>query len=122
MGMGEKKERAKNFKQKTAKVLEQQLEQPGLFAGKAVEAEHAVECHREPEDAPMSVGDRVKLVDMRDRIDVFIKTECVGLVLAGQVAELRERYQLEKRASRSVSGRISEISAISATFVVILGS
>lgn len=122
MGMGEKKERAKAFQQKTAKVLAQQLQQPDLFAGKAVEAEHAVECHREPEDAPMQVGDRVKLVDMRDRIDVFIKTECVGLVLASQVAELRERYQLEKRASRSVSGHVSEISAISPTFVVVIGS
>lgn len=122
MGMGEKKERAKDFQQKTAKVLAQQLEQPDLFAGKPVEAEHAVECYREPEDAPMQVGDLVRLVDMRDRIDVFIKTECVGCVLAGQVAEIREQYQLDRRASRSVVGHISEISAISATFVVIIGN
>lgn len=122
MGMGLKKKRAKAFQQKTAKVLAQELEQPGLFANKVVEAEHAVECHREPEDASMEIGNRVRLVDLKDRIEVFIKTESVGFVIASQTTELRERYQLDERPSRSVSGYVSEISTITATFIVLIAA
>lgn len=120
MGFAEKKERAKAFKQETAKVLAQQLEQGDLFADKALETIYAVECLREPEDAPMQIGDPVKLVDMRDRIDVYIKTNCVGFVIPSHTDEIRARYKLESCAARSVAGQISDISAISDTFVVMI--
>lgn len=118
MGMGEKKERAKAFKQKTAEVLTQELHQPDLFTNKTIDTEYLVECIREFDDVLMVVGDHVKLVDMRNSIDVFSKTVCVGSVITSQITTLRERYQLEARASRSISGQVKEISAFGNTFIV----
>lgn len=121
MGMGEKKVRAKAFKQRTAKVVAEDLEQPGLFSNKSVETEHAYECLREPEDAPVKEGARVKLVDMRDRIDVYIGVTCVGVVVSSHAEELRQRYKLAEHSNRSISGKVVDVSDISAAFFVVVG-
>ena len=121
MGMGERKELAKAFKQRTAKVLEEELE-PDLFSDKPVEAAHAFECLRKPEDAPVRIGDAVRLIDLRDHIEVFVGVRCVGHVVEEQVAELRQLYQLQTRRSRSLTARVCDVSEISPTFLVLIGN
>jgi hypothetical protein len=122
MGMGERKDRAKGFKQTTAKVVAEEVKEPGLFSGKAVESELTIECLCEPEDAPVQVGARARLVDMRERIDVFIGVLSVGYVATGQVAELRAKLKLGQRSGRSLNCRVIEVSEITPTFVVIVGT
>lgn len=121
MGMGERKARAKAFKQKTDKAVAAEVKQPGLFSSKAVESQLTIECFRDPDDAPVKTGSRARLVDMRERIDVFIGLQSVGYVVTGQVAELRSKLNLAQRPGRSIDAKVIEVSEITPTFVVIVG-
>lgn len=118
MGMGERKRRAEQFKQKMKKKRDDDINEDNLFSKMTVESVLMYECFREPEDAPMKVGNTVKLIDMRDSILVFIGVRPVGQVITSQVDTLRNTLLLSRRRGRSVRGRIVEISGITATFVV----
>jgi hypothetical protein len=121
MGMGERKARARDFKQKTDKAVAAEVKQPGLFSGKAVESQLTIECFRDPDDAPVKVRNRARLVDMRERIDVFIGLQSVGYVVTGQVAELRAKLKLAQRPGRSIDAKVIEVSEVTPTFVVTVG-
>ena len=121
MGMGERKARARAFKQKTDKAVAAEVKQPGLFSSKAVESQLTIECFRDPDDAPVKVGNRARLVDMRERIDVFISLKSVGYVVTGQVADLRAKLKLAQRPGRSIDAKVIEVSEITPTFAVAIG-
>jgi len=121
MGMGQRKALAKAFKQHTDKAVNEEVKRADLFSGKTVESELAVECYREPEDAPIKAGERARLVDMRDRIDVFVGYVSVGYVMPSLVDGLRAKLKLEERSGRSVKGRVAEVSDLTATFVITIG-
>jgi hypothetical protein len=119
--MGERKARAKAFKQKTDKAVAMEVKQPGLFSDKPVESQLTIECYRDPVDAPVKAGDKARLVDMRDRIDVFVGLHGVGYVATNQVAGLRAKLRLTERPGRSVRARVIEVSELTPTFVVTIG-
>jgi hypothetical protein len=121
MGMGERKARAKDFKQKTDKAVAADVKQRGLFSGNAIESQLTIECFRDPDDAPVKVGNRARLVDMRERIDVFIGLQSVGYVVTDQVAELRAKLKLAQKPGRSIDAKVIEVSEITPTFVVNVG-
>jgi hypothetical protein len=118
MGMGEKKERAKNFKQQTDRAVAEEVREAGLFSGGTVSSAVSIECFLDPENTVVTVGTRVRLIDLRNRIDVFVETTSIGYVLPSLVSELREKFGLEDRTSRSIGGQISEISELTPTFIV----
>lgn len=120
MGMGKRKDRAKSFKQKTARTLDGELRGGGLLARGPVEFQQTVECIKESESVRLKIGGRVKLVDMRDGIDVFSKTICVGHVISSRVEELRASYRLESSQARSIEGEILEVPEFGQTFVVLI--
>jgi hypothetical protein len=118
MGMGEKKERAKQFKQKTAKQLGDTIGQAGLFDQTASETHVIVECVRDPADAPVRKGDHARLIDMKNRIDVYVRMTCIGTVLPGLTDGLRKQFNLEKTTGRSIAGVVIEVSELTPTFLV----
>jgi hypothetical protein len=121
MGMGERKLRAKQFTQKTDEVVDEEVKAANLFSNTLVESELTYECEREPEDAPVAVGNAVRLVDMRQRIDVFIGLTSVGYVAANQVDTLRSTLRIADRKGRSLRGHVIEVSEITPTFTVSIG-
>jgi hypothetical protein len=118
MGMGERKTRAKAFKQQTDKVVAEEIKSANLFSTKVVESELTYECVRLPEDAPVKVGDRARLVDMRSQIDVFIGVNSVGYVAPNLVQSLRDTLKLGQRRGRSIAAQVVDVSDITPTFVV----
>jgi hypothetical protein len=120
MGMGQRKARARAYKQQTDKALAEEVLQPGVFSNTAVESQTAIECFREPEDSPLRVNDTVRLIDMRDRIDVHVGITPLGYVIPSLVEGLRARLKLEDRPGRSIQAVVTEVSELTPTFVVVL--
>ena len=115
MGVGEQKARAEAFEQKTDKAYDAEIAQAGLFA-KSVETAFIVECMRDPQDVTLDAGTEVRLVDMQNRIDVFVKFESVGYVIDSE--SLRAQMGIDQTKARSLQGTIVEISVITPTFMV----
>jgi hypothetical protein len=118
MGMGERKTRSKQFKQKTDETGQTEIHDPNLFSEKPVEGDLTIECVREPEDAPVEAGQSVRLVDMKTRIDVFRGVKTIGYVVTGQLENLRATLRLPDRKGRSIQGRVIEVSELTPTFIV----
>jgi len=121
MGMGERKLRAKQFAQQTDKAVAEEVKKSNLFSEKLVESDLTYECIRDPEDTPVNTGDAVKLVDMKDRIDVFVGVRPVGFVITSQAESLRSTLRLADRKGRSIKGHVTDVSEIAPTFVVRVG-
>ncbi len=120
MGMGELKLRAKQFEQKTDEVVEKELKQTNLFSGSLVENDLTFECIREPADAPVAAGNAVRLVDLRDRIEVFKGMNSVGHVVPTQVEAMRNMFKLQDRKGQYVHGQVVDVSEITPTFTVLV--
>lgn len=120
MGMGELKLRAKQFEQKTDEAVEKELKQTNLFSGTLVENDLAFECIREPADAPVAPGNTVRLVDLRDRIEVFKRMTSVGYVVPSQAQAMRNTLSLQARKGHSIPGTIVDVSEITPTFTVLV--
>src|SRR4051812_47572976 len=118
MGMGEKKARARAYKQQTEQALTTEVLEVGLFSAKAVETDYAIECIREPWDAAVATGNKVRLVDMRDRIVVFIGVQDVGFVAPELAQNLRDQFGLQQRRGRAIFGEVIDVSEFSPTFIV----
>lgn len=118
MGMGEEKLRAKQFKQKTDEVLADEVKQANLFSETLVERNLTFECIRDPIDAPVSVGDGVRLLDMRNRIEVFSGMASVGYLIPTQTEAARSTLKLQERKGRAVLGHVVDVSELTPTFVV----
>src|ERR1017187_8444889 len=117
MGMGERKKRAKDFKQQTDKAVED-VKQNNIFTTKLTESELTYECIREPEDAPIKIGVAVRLIDMEKRIDVFAGVNSVGYLMPTLVQVLRSKLKLTQRPGRSIGAQVIAVSDVTATFVV----
>ena len=118
MGVGTRKARAKSFKQEVDKAVTEEVKAGTLFTGKPVEQEVTVECFREPGDASVLQGVAVRLIDLRDQIDVFVGTTVVGYVAPSAAPELRAMFNLDQTPHRSILGRVVEVSTLTPTFVV----
>ena len=66
----------------------------------------------------MNAGNAVRLVDMKDRVDVFVGTMPVGYVVTSHVENLRATLRLTERKGRSIKGHVIEVSEITPTFIV----
>jgi hypothetical protein len=120
MGMGELKLKAKQFEQKTDEAVDKELKQTNLFSGTLVENDLTFECIREPADAPVAPGNAVRLVDLRDRIEVFKRMTSVGYVVPSQVQAMRNTLNLQDRKGQSVRGQVVDVSEITPTFTVLV--
>jgi hypothetical protein len=118
MGMGERKTRAKQFKQKTDEVVAEEIKQANLFSGKLVESDLTYECVREPEDAAVEAGDSVLLIDLKDQIGVFKRMKPIGYVVTSQVDTLRANLRIPERKGRSMKAHVIEVSELTPTFIV----
>ena len=121
MGLGKRKELAEKFKEKTDEALALEMKEPNLFSQMLVESSLTVECFRDPENAPVETGQKVRLVDLKDRIDVFQGLTVIGYVVQNQVPNLRNMLQLTKRKGRSISAQVIQVSELTPTFVVRVG-
>ena len=117
MGMGERKLRAKAFKQQTDKAMDEEIH-GNLLTNQYVQEEVSFECIRDPEDSKVEVNDAARLIDMRHRIDVYIGMRPVGHVVDEQIHTFRNICGTDKNLTRSVSGRIVDVSELSPTFIV----
>src|SRR6266511_2234146 len=118
MGMGEQKRRAKQFEQQSDEALAEGIKQENLFSKTPVECQHTYECIRESEAAPVNAGCPVRLVDMKDRIDVFVGTRPVGHVVTSQTEAMRAQLRLPERKGRAIRGHTVEVSELTPTFTV----
>jgi hypothetical protein len=121
MGLGKRKELAKKFQELTDEAVAAEMNEPNLFSRMLVESSLTVECFREPESALVEIGQKVKLLDLKDRIEVFRGLNSIGYVTPGQVENLRNTLQLTKRKSRSIAAQVIDVSELTPTFVVRVG-
>lgn len=122
MGQGHQNNVAASFTQHVARQLAGQLQQPELaFSGGVVES-CLIDCERDPEDSPIVIGENVKLVDLKDNIDVFSGTRRIGLVAPHHLEMTREKFNLTSRPGRSISGKVHEVSDLTAGFLVVLNN
>ena len=110
MGMGEQKLRAKDSKQKTDELIDQESETT------VVETTLLYECVRHPEDLPVAIGAKVRLVDLKNEILVFRGTQNIGYVAPGNDETLRTNVGLAHRKGRSVRAVVIEASDITPSF------
>ena len=121
MGWQQQKQRAKQFEQQTDEALATDILNDNLFSNTPVECNYTFECIREPQEAPIKVGDQVRLIDLKDQIDVYLGTQPVGHVLPSQAELVRERLRLNQRNGRSVQGKVVDVSELTPTFNVAVG-
>jgi len=115
MGFQERKDRAEKFKQKTDQALDQ-LKLPGLSSAVPVETNLVFECIKSRPDANLAVGDLVRIIDMRDKIEVFKDMVGVGYVVAAD--SFRDSVKLSEENGMAVDASVIEVSEISPTFMV----
>jgi hypothetical protein len=118
MGWKEEKKRAKEFEQQTDEALATDILNDNLFSNMPVERHYTFECIREPQDAPVKVGDHVRLIDMKDQIEVYVRTQPVGHILPGLTELVREQLRLNQRKGRSVPGKVVDVSELTPSFNV----
>jgi hypothetical protein len=121
MGWKEEKKLAKQFEQQTDEAVATEVLNDNLFSNMPVERHYTFECIREPQDAPVEVGDLVRLIDMKDQIEVYVRTQSVGYILPSLTELVREKLRLNQRKGRSVTGRVVGVSEITPSFNVCVG-
>jgi hypothetical protein len=121
MGMGEQKRRAQQFEQQTDEALANDIKQDNLFSKTPVKCNYSYECVLESQNSPLKAGGNVRLIDMKDRIDVFVDTQPIGYVLPSNTKVLREQLRLNERKGRSVHGQAIDVSEFTPTFTVRVG-
>jgi hypothetical protein len=121
MGWQQQKKRAKQFEQQTDESLASDILNDNLFSNKPVECHYTFECIREPQEAHIGVGNHVRLIDLKDRIDVYVGTQPVGYVLPNQAELVREQLRLNQRNGRSALGKVVDVSELTPTFTVRVG-
>jgi hypothetical protein len=121
MGWQQQRQRAKQFEQQTDEALATDILNDNLFSNTPVECSYTFECIRDPQEAPIKVGDQVRLIDLKDQIDVYRGTQPVGHVLPSQAELVRERLRLNQRSGRSVQGKVVDVSELTPTFNVSVG-
>ena len=118
MGWQELRARAKQFQQQTDAALANDIKQDTLLSQAKVNRRRSYTCVSETNNSPPSVGMEVRLIDMRDRIDVYVNNEPVGQVDPSQADRMRKQQRFADRQGRSVIGRIAKVSKVTNGFSV----
>lgn len=119
MGVGKKKSLAEEHIQKTDNVREEELGSNTTLGGGEVESSLFIECELTDEEAGLTVGRRVRLLDMKEPLlNVFLGGRQIGVVTASSTATVRERYDLAARKSRSIMGVVTDLGQYSNSFTV----
>jgi hypothetical protein len=93
-----------------------QLHLPGVFSAAPVATALVFECIRDPADADVRVGDVVRVIDMRDKIEAFKGVNGVGYVVA--VDSFRSLVVLSETNGMAVDASVVEVSDLSPTFTI----
>jgi hypothetical protein len=120
MGWQEQRERAKQFKQQTDAALTDDIKQDTLLSRASVTRRQSYACVSETNCGPPSVGGEVRLIDMHDRIDVYVNNRPVGQIDPAQAERMRKQQRFADREGRSVLGRIAKVSNVTNGFSVIV--
>lgn len=119
MGVGKKKQLAKDHIQKTELTRDDELGSGTILGDKEVEASLIVECELTDNEVKLAIGRQVRLIDLKkDQVEVFISGRQIGEVTAISSATLRERFDLAHKKERSVGGVVVDISDFTNTFTV----
>ena len=115
MGFQERKDRAEKFKQKTDQALDQ-LKLPGLSSAVPVETNLLFECIKTLSEAKIAAGDLVRIIDMRDKVEVFKDMVGIGHVVAP--GSFRDSVKLTEENGMAVDAIVFEVSELTPTFMV----
>lgn len=115
MGFQERRDRAEKYKQKTDQALNQ-LKLPGLSSSIPVETSQVFECIKSQPDANVIVGDLVRIIDMRENVEVFKEMVGVGFVVAPE--SFRASVKLSPETGMAVEATVIEVSELTPTFMV----
>ncbi len=118
MGWQEQRERAKQFHQQTDAALANDILQDSLLSRAKVVRRRSYACVSETNASPPSVGTEVRIIDMHDRIDVYVNNQPVGQVEPAQAERMRKQQRFGDRNGRSVSGHIAKLSKVTNGFSV----
>jgi hypothetical protein len=118
MGWQELRERAKQFQQQTDAALANDIKQDTLLSRAKVSRRRSYACVSEISSGPPSVGGEVRLIDMHDRIDVYVNNRPIGQVDPTQAERMRKQQRFADRQGRSVLGRIAKVSSVTNGFSV----
>lgn len=118
MGWQELRARAKQFQQQTDAALANDIMQDTLLSRAKVTRRRTYTCVPETNSSPPSVGMEVRLIDMHDRIDVYVNNQPVGQVEPGQAERMRKQQRFAERHGRSVRGHIAKVSKVDNGFSV----
>ncbi len=117
MGWQELRARAKQFQQQTDAALANDIMQDTLLSRAKVTRRRSYTCVSET-NSPPSVVMEVRLIDMHDRIDVYVNNQPVGQVDPSQADRMRKQQRFADRQGRSVLGRIAKVSKVTNGFSV----
>lgn len=115
MGFQERRDRAEQFKQKTDLALDQ-LKLPGLSSAMPIEITLVFECVKSPPDASIASGDRVRIIDTGEKIEVFKDMVGVGYIVSAD--SFRNSAQMLGKSGMAVEAKVIEMSELSPTFMV----
>lgn len=118
MGWQQQRERAKQFQQQTDTALANDILQDSLLSRTKVVRRRSYACVTEPNCAAPDVGTTVRIIDMRDRIDIYAGNQPVGQVVPAQAKLMREQERFAERQGRSVIGCVSKVSKLTNGFSV----
>lgn len=118
MGWQEQRERAKQFQQQTDTALTNDILQDNLLSRTKVVRHRRYECVCETKGGPPSIGMEVRIIDMHDRLDVYVKNQPVGHVEPAQAERMRKQQRFADRDGRSVRGHIAKVSQVTNGFSI----
>lgn len=118
MGWQQQRERAKQFQQQTDAALANDILQDNLLSRTNVVRRRSYACITEPDSNAPDVGTQVRIIDMRDRIDIYADNQPVGQVVPAQAELMREQERFAERKGRSVFGSVTKVSKVTNGFSV----
>jgi hypothetical protein len=118
MGWQQQRERAKQFQQQTDAALANDILQDNLLSRTRVVRRRSYACICEPNTTAPGVGTEVRIIDMRDRIDIYEANRAVGQVVPAQTELMRRQEHFAERQGRSVFGRVTKVSKVANGFSV----
>lgn len=118
MGWQELRQRARQFQQQTDAALANDIKQDNLLSRTKVTRRRDYACVSESSDSPPGVGSEVRIIDMHDRIDVYIDNQPVGQIDPTHADQMRKQHRFADRGGRSVRGHIAKVSKVANGFSV----
>jgi hypothetical protein len=121
MGEGERKNRAKQFKQKEDEVAMTEFQEDDLLSARVAEAGTELDCELcEGSDFP-ALEATVLLIDRkRERVCVFLGAAQIGWVDPTGSDYLRREHRIAARRGRSLRAKVTDVAELSDRFTVTL--